>query len=109
VRFPRFVQTITIRSDNPDRIVALAQAWDDLQSSTDVMGYVGTQVLADRDEPGRYLIVANFAQVDPDVTAWEEAMKNNDRPETQQWAEQLRELAVEEPGFANYDELYRTG
>jgi hypothetical protein len=103
------VQTITVRSDNPQEIVELAEAWDRLQSQTDVMGYVGTQVLADRDEPGRYLVVANFAQVDPDVTAWEEAMKNNDRPETQQWAEKLRGIIQEDQAYRNYDELYRTG
>jgi hypothetical protein len=103
-----FSQIIAVRTDHPERLVELAEAWDDLQSTVDVMGYSGCHVLADRDDPGRYLVVAEFASVDPDVPAYEEAERNNDRPETQEWARNLMELATSEPVFTNYDEIYRT-
>ena len=50
------------------------------------MGYMGTRLYADREDPGRFLIVADFGVVDPDVSAAEEAARNNDRPETQERA-----------------------
>jgi hypothetical protein len=64
------------------------------------MGYMGGRVLADRLDPGRYVIVADFAIVDPDVSAAEEAESNNDRPETQASTARLREILD--------DEIYRT-
>jgi hypothetical protein len=104
-----FTQTISIRSDNPEAIVELAAAWDANQADADVMGYIGSHVLADRDHPGHYMIVAEFAQVDPDVPAAEEAARNNDRPETQLWAQKMFEIIDGEPAWGHYDELYRTG
>jgi hypothetical protein len=104
-----FTQIISMRSANPDRIVELAAAWDANQADADIMGYIGSHVLADRDDPGHYLIVAEFAAVDPDVPAAEEAARNDGRPETQQWFEWLLEAIDGEPDWGNYDELYRTG
>ena len=104
-----FAQTISVRSDNPDAIVELLEEWDRNQAASDIMGYMGTQMFADRDHPGQYLIVAFFAVVDPDVSAAEEAQRNNDRPETQEWARQLLAVIDGEPDYRDYDELYRTG
>ena len=42
------------------------------------MGYMGTRVLADRENAGQYVIVADFGVVDPDVSAADEADRNND-------------------------------
>jgi hypothetical protein len=103
-----FSQTITFRCADPDALVELARLWDEMHATADVMGYIGTRILHDRDDPGRYVIVADFAVVDPEVSAYEEAMRNNERPETQEWARRLVELAGGEPEFRNYDELYRT-
>ena len=62
------------------------------------------------DDPGHYVIVAEFAVVDPNVSAVEEAMKNNDRPITQEWARRMRSISDgSEPEWGNYDEIYRTG
>ena len=105
----RFEQAIHFRCGDPDEVVALLQEWDVAQASTDVMGYVGTRLLADRDEPGRYLILAEFAEVDGDLTPAEEAERNNQREATQRWAEKLRAMADDEPSWAHFDELYRTG
>ncbi len=104
-----FTQIISVRSDHPDAIVRLLEEWDRSQAETDVMGYAGTHVLADRENPGQYLIIAEFAVVDPDVSAAEEAARNNERPETQEWAKKLLEVIEGEPVYHHYDELYRTG
>jgi hypothetical protein len=104
-----FSQIISVRSDHPDAIVQLLADWDRAQAETDVMGYIGTHVLADREDPGRYLIIAEFAAVEPGVSAAEEAARNNERPETQAWAEKFRQVIEGEPAYSHFDELYRTG
>ena len=105
---PNFVQTISFRSDQLDRLLELGAQWDRQQASGDIMGYVGMRVLADRDDPGRYILVAEFGMVDPEVSAFEEAQKNNDRPETQASARLLMDLANSEIEWHHYDEVYRT-
>jgi hypothetical protein len=110
VKYMNFTQTISFRTEHEDEIVALAREWDEMQAEADVMGYIGSHVLRDRDSPGHYVIVAEFAVVDPNVSAVEEAMKNNDRPITQEWARRMREMSDgSEPEWGNYDEIYRTG
>jgi hypothetical protein len=47
-----FSQTITMRCDDPERIIELLKGWDRNQATSDIMGYVGTRILADREEPG---------------------------------------------------------
>ena len=105
----RFAQGIRVRCDDPDALVELLVEWDRAQAMTDVMGYIGTRLLSDRDEPGRYVILADFAEVDGDLTPAEEAERNNQREETERWAEKLRSLVDGEPDWVHYDELYRTG
>lgn len=105
----RFSQSISFRCDDPDGLVALLHEWDAAQATTDVMGYIGTRLLADRDHPGRYLILAEFAEVDGDLTPAEEAERNNQREATQRWADKLRSLVGGEPEWTHFDELYRTG
>ena len=105
----RFEQGISVRCSDPDALVLLLAEWDAGQATSDVMGYIGTRLLADRDEPGSYLILAEFAEVDGDLTPAEEAERNNQREETARWAEKLRSLISGEPIWTHYDELYRTG
>ena len=102
-----FLQTFTVRCDDPDALVAPAAAWDRQQATADIMGYMGSWVLADRDDPGRYMFIADFGVVDPDISAVEEAARNNERPETQEGAARRREL-VGEIEYHHYDELHRT-
>jgi hypothetical protein len=104
-----FTQMIEIRTDDPDALVELSSAWDRLQADADVMGYMGSHVLADREEPGRYIIVAEFGVVDPDVSAAEEAARNDDRDQTHEWVAKLAEIVKEPPVYRNFDEIYRTG
>ena len=103
-----FSQVISVQCDDPAPIIALLEQWDLDQASTDIMGYMGIRVLADREHPGQYLIIADFGVVDPDVSAADEAARNNQRPETQATAARMRELVNGEPEYRHYDELYRT-
>lgn len=105
----RFAQAIRVRCADDDALVQLLAQWDAGQASTDVMGYIGTRLLADRDDPGRYLILAEFAEVDDELSSADEAERNNQREETKQWAAKLRDLADGEPEWIHFDELYRTG
>ncbi len=105
----RFAQGISVRCSDPDGLSELLAEWDEGQSTTDVMGYIGTRLLADRDDPGRYMILAEFAEVDGDLTPAQEAERNNQRIETERWAGKLRALVDGEPEWIHFDELYRTG
>lgn len=105
----RFAQSISFRCVDPVALVALLEEWDEGQATTDVMGYIGTRLLRDRDHPGEYLILAEFAEVDGDLTPAEEAERNNQREATRRWADKLRALADGEPEWTHFDELYRTG
>ena len=101
-------QTIAVRCDDPAPIIELLEQWDLDQASTDIMGYMGTRLLGDRENPGEYLIVADFGVVDPDVSAADEAARNNERPETKAWAARLLDLIEDQPRYCHYDEFYRT-
>jgi len=105
----RFAQRISVRCSDPDALLELLAEWDAGQSRSEIMGYIGTRLLADRDDPGAYMILAEFAEVDGDITAADEAAGNNQREETERWATKLRELVEGEPEWIHYDELYRTG
>jgi hypothetical protein len=102
-----FTQTMSFRHNDDDEIIEIARAWDQQQAEADIMGYMGGRVLADRSDPGRYVIVAEFGVVEPGVSAAEEAARNNERPETQEGGERLRAI-VGEIEFHDYDEIYRT-
>jgi hypothetical protein len=103
-----FSQTIAVHCKDPAPIIEMLTQWDLNQATSDIMGYMGTRLLADRDEPGRYIIVADFGVIDPEVSAAEEAARNNERPETKAFAARLLEVVDDEPEYRHYDELYRT-
>jgi hypothetical protein len=103
-----FTQTMTFRSDHPDRLIALAREWDALHVGQQVTGFMESRILADRDDPGRYVMIADFGVVDPNVSAAQEAFLNNERPETQQSAARFRAVTSGEPEWHHYDEIYRT-
>jgi len=103
-----FTQTITVQCLEPEKLVELIARWDRAQATADIKGYMGTRVLADRDHIGRYVIIADFGVVDPDVSAAEEAARNNERPETQAMGAAVTELLEGPAEYGNFDELYRT-
>jgi len=82
--------------------------WDLNQATSDIMGYMGTRVLADREQLGQYVIIADFGIVDPNVSAADEAARNNARPETRAFAERVLEVLDGEPEYHHFDEIYRT-
>jgi hypothetical protein len=108
VKNVNFSQTIGVRCSDPARIIELLAQWDADQANSDIMGYMGTRLLADRDNPGSYIVIADFGVIDPDVSAADEAARNNDRPETHEWARRFREAVEGEPDYRHFDELYRT-
>jgi hypothetical protein len=108
VRNRNFTQTISLRCEDPTPLIALLEQWDVDQASADIMGYMGIRLLADREDPGRYVIVADFGVVDPDVSAVDEAARNNERPETQATSAAMLSHCIGEPEYHHYDELYRT-
>lgn len=105
----RFTQGIRVKCGDGVALAELLADWDRSQAANDVMGFIGSRVLADRDRPGEYLILADFAEVDGGRSAADEAALNNQREETARWAANLRALVAEEPEWIHYDELYHTG
>ena len=103
-----FNQTITVRCDDPATLIEMLAQWDLNQATSDIMGYMGTRLLADRENPGQYVIITDFGVVDPDVSAADEALRNNERPETQAFAARLCEVIDGEPEYHHFDEMYRT-
>jgi hypothetical protein len=103
-----FSQMITVRSDDLPRIIELIAEWDLSRATGEITGYMGTRILADREHAGQYVIIADFGVVDPNVSAAEEAARNNSRPETLEWGARMREVIDGEPQFRDFDEVYRT-
>ena len=75
----KFAQGIRVRCQDPEALQRLLAEWDQGQASTEVMGYIGTRLLADRDDPECYLILAEFAEVDGDLSAAAEAERDHRR------------------------------
>ncbi len=67
------------------------------------------EVVGRSRRPGHYVILAEFAEVDGELTAADEAERNNQREETERWVKKLRALVEGEPSWVHFDELYRTG
>jgi hypothetical protein len=103
-----FTQTVTFRTDYIEKLIELEREWDALQAGQDISGYMEVRILADRDDPGRYMMMIDFGVVAPDLSAAQEAFLNNERQQTQDFADRAYALAKGEPEWRHYDELYRT-
>ncbi len=90
-----FTQHVIVNCSDPEALVELLRDWT-RNDASDAPGYQGGRVLAFRDKPGRYVVQADF-------TTWEDAQKNNDRPQTQEWAQKLMALIDGEPKYENLD------
>lgn len=105
----RFTQIIRFKCSNPDLLIQGAKEYDVHRASTDPTGFIGAKVLADRDHPGQYIVIAEFAEVDGQRTAAEEAELNNSWEEDTGWFQKFMDSIDGEPEWMNFDELYRTG
>lgn len=103
-----FSQTITVRCSSSAKLIELIAQWDRDQAMADIMGYMGTRVLADRAHPGCYMIIADFGVVDPNVSAADEAARNNERPETKAMGAAMSEIIEGAAEYRDFDEVYRT-
>ncbi|MEV0169861.1 hypothetical protein AB0I00_01865 [Streptomyces sp. NPDC050803] len=93
----KFVQIIDFETERLDEMEQLLE--DARQRMAGQEGGPDHRILLkDRETPGRYLAVIEFA-------SYEEAMRNNERPETAKLAEQLTALCTREPRFVNCDLL----
>ncbi|TVP68939.1 MAG: hypothetical protein EA340_07960 [Nitriliruptor sp.] len=95
-----FTQMMSVRTQDPDRLRELLAGWHQDQHGT-APGYEGARLLADREQPDRWLIEVDF-------TSREEAERNNERPETADWASRLREVVEGDPDYHDYDLTYTT-
>jgi quinol monooxygenase YgiN len=92
---------MSVSVENVAALAALMTEWHEAEFGI-APGYLGSRLLADRDHDGRYLLVVEFSSP-------EAAEQNNDRPETQQWAERMNALIDGPPEFGNYDEAHSVG
>ena len=88
----RFTQHIVFYADSDEEVLELFSSGDDSEGSA----LIGGKVLHSRDQPGRYIIQVDFESL-------EAAQANNERPETQAWAERLRAIARSEIKWENLD------
>jgi quinol monooxygenase YgiN len=92
----KFVQIIELQTSRGDDMEAIEQEW--LRATEGKRTLLRELRTQDRDRPGTYLLIAEFPSYDA-------AMRNNELPETQRIAEQMRKLADGEPTFRNLDVL----
>lgn len=91
-----FIQIIEYRTSRFDEVKALGEEY-----GRNNAGGLARRVTAteDRDRPGTYVTIAEF-------DSYESAMKNSQRPETAQFAEQMQKLCDGPPTFRNLDVRY---
>ena len=93
----RFVQIVEYRTSRFDEMQALSQEMrSEREGSGDGIAPLRVTVTADKDRPGHYLTIVEFA-------SYEAAMKNSDRPETTAFAQRMAELCDGPPTFNNLD------
>lgn len=94
-----FTQIITVEGADEQALHQHVAEWDAKQSGV-APGYLGARVLAE-DGGRRHIIEVDFSSE-------EEARRNNDRPETAAWAEQLKNLTKNEPSYRDLREVCTT-
>ncbi|HZG06899.1 MAG TPA: hypothetical protein VE546_25600 [Streptomyces sp.] len=89
-----FVQIIEYETTRDEEMKRL---WDEWMRMTEGKRTVAREMHGqDRENPTHYVDIVEFP-------SYEEAMRNNDLPETQRVAEQFRELCSKEPRFVNLE------
>jgi hypothetical protein len=94
---PGFVQIMELKTSRIDEVEAVSKRMQEERG--DALLASKATVTADRDRPGYYLVLIEFA-------SYEEAMKNSNDPVTGKYAEELGALLDEPPKFHNLDVLF---
>jgi uncharacterized protein (DUF1330 family) len=90
-----FVQIIDFETDRIEEMRKLAEEMDGRFAARSG-GPTHRLVLKDRNQPNRYLVMVEFA-------SYEEAMANNDAPETAEFAQRMAALCTRPPSFTDCD------
>jgi hypothetical protein len=90
----KFVQTIEFQTSRIDEIMALDSKWREATAGKRTA--TAMNITKDRDRPNTYVWMIEFP-------SYEDAMRNNDLPETQQIAEQMMKLSDGPAVFRNLD------
>lgn len=89
-----FVQIIDFETTNPAEMNALMDEW---MTATEGNRIPSSAIIGhDRDNTNHYVEIVEFP-------SFEEAMRNNDLPETGRFAERMRALCSTGPSFVNLD------
>jgi quinol monooxygenase YgiN len=89
-----FVQIIQYKTSNFDEMQKLSDKFREQTEGRRTVARV--MVCRDRDNAGQFMTIAEFP-------SYEAAMKNNDLPETQEFAGEMMKLADGPPTFYNLD------
>jgi quinol monooxygenase YgiN len=90
----KFVQIIEFQTSRIDEIMALDSKWREATAGKRTA--TAMNITRDRDRPNTYVWMIEFP-------SYEDAMRNNDLPETQQIAEQMMKLSDGPAVFRNLD------
>ncbi|MFI6937669.1 hypothetical protein ACIBI4_00235 [Streptomyces sp. NPDC050418] len=91
----KFVQIIDFESQRFDEMQQVLDRFEQQMQGTSG-GPTHRILLQDREQPGRYLAIIEFESYD-------DAMRNNERPEVAKLNEQLSALCTRAPSFTNCD------
>ena len=92
-----FVQIIEYRTSKPDEVAALNERYrKEREAQGDGPAPTRGITCADRDDPGRYFAIVEFA-------SYEEAMENSGRADTGEFAAKMMELCDGPATFYNLD------
>ena len=92
----KFIQIIEFSTSRIEEIDVLEQKW--LKESEGRRTLLRQLKARDRDDTNSYVLIVEFA-------SHEDALRNNELPETQEIAAQMAKLAVGEMKFRNLDVL----
>lgn len=95
----KFVQIIEFRTTRIDEVRALDEEWREATKGKRTA--TAATMTRDRDRPDSYVWMIEFP-------SYEDAMRNNELPETQRIAEQMNELTDGPAEFRNLDLLDQT-
>jgi hypothetical protein len=91
-----FVQIIEFQTSKPDEVRALGEEFRKSREAAEGGSPVRMMACADRDKPGHYFNIVEFA-------SYEEAMANSERADTTEFATRMMELCDGPTTFRNLD------